>query len=264
MRTSNVALCAVFAATALTACGGGGGSAPAAAPAPAPAAPAPVAAVQGAYSGALTGSTSSQFQLLALDNGDFWALYGVPSGTSFLVRGFIQGTAAQSNGSLSSNNLKDFGSVPPVAGVLAGSISATAVSGTFQAAGGNVGFNGAAITAANSTYDFNAAANLSNITGTWALGGLDGTTTNVTIANNGSFQGSNGGCAITGTITPRASGKNVFDVAVVSGAAPCIAPGSTSTGIAVTYLLSGSTTRELIVAGVNSDRSGGNAFFGTR
>lgn len=261
MQKSIVALSALFAIT-LAACGGGGsGGTPVttAAPAPAPAAP-----VQGAFQGALTGSTSSQFQLLALDNGAFWAMYGIPSGNEFLVRGFIQGTATQSNGSLASTDVKDFGTNPPLAGNMTGSISATTISGAVGTTSGSVGFNGTAITPANSTYDYNTAANLTSITGSWALSGLDGTTAVVTIGTNGAFSGSNAGCSISGTIVPRASGKNVFDVSVVSGTSPCLAPGSTSTGIAVTYLLTGSTTRELIVAGVNGARTSGGGFFGTR
>src|SRR4051812_11657057 len=60
-------------------------------------APTPTIA-QGFYTGTLTGSTSSQFQLLALENGDVWSLYGNPSGSSFAVRGFVQGPTTR-NGS---------------------------------------------------------------------------------------------------------------------------------------------------------------------
>jgi hypothetical protein len=111
---------------------------------------------------------------------------------------------------------------------------------------------------------YNTPANLAQITGAWTLSALDGTSADVTIAPGGSFTGANAGCSISGTIEPRASGKNVFDVSVTSGGAPCAAPGTTSTGIAVTYLLPGSTARQLVVAGVNAARTAGNAFFGVR
>ena len=65
---------ALAAVTVLSACGGGGGggsAAPAPAPAPTPSGP----SAQGLYSGALTGSRSSAFQLLVLENDEFWGVY---------------------------------------------------------------------------------------------------------------------------------------------------------------------------------------------
>ncbi len=116
----------------------------------------------------------------------------------------------------------------------------------------------------STAYTYNAPAVLSQITGTWSLMGLDGTPVIVDIASTGSFTGTNAGCSTSGTITPRPSGKNLSDVTLTSGAAPCVAPGSVSTGIAVTYLIPSSGSRELVVAGVNSDRSAGNALFGIK
>jgi hypothetical protein len=96
------------------------------------------------------------------------------------------------------------------------------------------------------------------------LNGLDGTTTVVSVSSSGAFTGNNSGCLISGSITPRTSGKNIFNVTVTAGTSPCLSPGATYTGIAVTYLIAGTSTRQLIVAGVNATRTAGNAFFGVR
>ena len=243
------------AASLLAACGGGGGEA-------STGGTGGVSTItQGAYSGGITGSSSSQFQLLALENGDVWALYGVPSGNQFLVRGFVQGTAVQTGGTFN-GSIKDFGFNPAVAGTISGSITSASVSGSLAENGATATFSGSPIP--TSSYDYNAAASLSQIAGAWTLTGLDGTATTVNIASNGAFTGNNAGCVISGTITPRASGKNVFDVSVTNGAAPCAPPGTTSTGVAVTFLVSGTTIRELMVVGTNAARTAGNAFFGFR
>jgi hypothetical protein len=222
----------------------------------------PPAVVQGLYSGTLTGSTSTNFQLLALENGDVWSLYGTPSGASFRVRGFIQGPTARNGSAVSSSSVKDFGFDRALAGSLAGTLTATTVGGTVTFSTGAVTFSGTAVP--TGTYNYNAAATNSQVAGTWTLSALDGTSATVSVGTNGSFTGNNAGCAITGTILPRASGKNVFDVSVTSGPAPCFAPGTTSTGIALTSVLADGTTRQLIVAGVNAGRTAGNAFFGVK
>jgi hypothetical protein len=228
-----------------------------------PSRPAPTPAiVQGFYTGSLTGSTSSQFQLLALENGDVWSLYGNPSGSTFAVRGFVQGPTTRSGSAVSSNAIKDFGFNPAPTGVLTATATTAAVSGTLAFNGSSFSFSGTPPAA--SAYDYNRAANLAEIAGAWTLTGLDGTITSVNIASNGSFTGSSGACTISGTMSVRPSGKNVFNVSVAYGGAPCATPGTVATGIAVTYLLTNSTTRELVVAGVNSARTAGNAYFGFR
>ena len=115
-----------------------------------------------------------------------------------------------------------------------------------------------------STYDYNAAANLALITGAWTMTALDASVINLTIAGNGAIVGSTGGCSFTGTLTPRASGKNVFNTSVTFGAAPCVLAGQTATGIGLTYLLAGGATRQLLIAGVDATRTTGTALFGTR
>lgn len=83
------------------------------------------------------------------------------------------------------------------------------------------------------------------------------------VASNGTFTANNDGCNFTGTSKPRASGKNVFDVSVTFGAAPCSLPGTKATGIALTYILANGK-RQLVAAAVDASRTHNSLVFGTR
>lgn len=245
---------AVAAATiSLTACGGGGDSGLAVA----------TTQPQGVYSGTLIGSPSSAFQLLVLEDDSYWALYGKSTPSAFLAAGFIQGQGASTSTLFTSSNAKDFGVSPPTTGSISASyVLNTSISGTITSAAGNVTLSGTPIV--STTYNYNAAADLTAVTGAWSLTALDSSTVNLTIAGNGNIVGSTGGCSFTGKIEPRASGKNVFDTSVTFGAAPCVVPGQTATGVALTSLLAGGVTRQLLLAGVDGGRTTGTALFGTR
>jgi hypothetical protein len=236
----------------LAACGGGGGDA----------APAN-SVVEGAYAGTLTGSTSSSFELLMLDGGEYWAVYGTQTASQFLVAGFIQGSGTSSNGTFTSNNARDFGVAPAMAGTLSATYTSTpTITGSVIAAGGTIGFSGGAI--AGSTYNYNTPATVAAVSGNWSLGALTGETIALNIAGTGAFTAmSSGGCSMTGTIGPRASGRNVYSVSLTFGGAPCLLPGTTTTGIALTYPLTGGSN-QLIVAVRDGTRTYGTAAFGTR
>ena len=254
VRAKYATAVALSSAVCLLAACGGGGDAGSSVFGPKP---------EGAYSGTLTGSTSSAFQLIVLENDEYWALYGSNSGSTFRVAGFVQGMGTANNGSFSSSNAKDFGVVPPASGTVSATyVAGTSIQGTVTSGGSTVTLAGTAIAA--STFNYNAAASLASISGNWNLTALDGSAASLAIAGDGSFTGTSVGCSFTGTLAPRASGKNVFNFAVTFGAAPCALPGQTATGIAISHLLAGTTTRQLIAAGVNSSRTVGTALFGTR
>lgn len=247
-------------AAALVACGGGGG------PAPTASSSTPTvlgaATTQGVYTGTLTGGGSTAFELLLLENGETWMLYGTPGTSSFQVRGFVQGTASLSGSGFSAGSVKDYGTVPPSSGSISGTVSGPGVSGTVTEGGQGVTFSGTALS--GTSYDYNTAATLAQVTGTWSLGSLDGTPTSITISTDGKLTGNRGSCGLTGSVTPRASGKNVFDVTVTTGASPCTAPGTTSAGIGLTYLVNGTASRQLVLAVTNPAKTSGSAYFGVR
>ena len=257
MKNRNSARHATVTAVALSlwlaGCGGGGDDAGAA----------PSAKAEGAYAGTLTGSASSAFQLLVLESDEYWSLYGSTSGGTFFVAGFIQGSGASNNGSFASSNGLDFGFATPVqATVSASYVVGTSIQGTVAGGGQNVTFTGVPI--APALYAYATAARLSDIQGNWNLTSLTGAPATLNVSAAGALTGSSQGCTFSGTMTPRASGKNVFNVALTFGAAPCLLPGQPASGIAISSVLAGSSVRQLIVAGVNSARTSGTTLFGTR
>lgn len=247
----------------ITACGGGGGDGDVGAGGTQQSPPPPAPTAEGVYGGTLTGSVAANFEALVLENGDFWAIYGQDSGSIFSVYGFIQGQGTSNNGSFTAASVKDFGFVPPPTGTLTSTYNSTAktISGTVTYTSGTVQFSGGPIP--GSLYDYNAAASLSAISGSWATVSTSGGSVMVNVSANGAVTTSEGGCSGSGTITPRASGKNVFNVSLTFGAAPCVLPGQTVTGIAIVYPLSTGQT-QLIGAVTNSSRTAGVAIFGIR
>lgn len=247
----------LVAAAALTACGGGGNDAPVQ--------PVQQATAEGVYAGTLTGSTSSNaFELLVLENGDFWTLYGTQTPAAFFVSGFVQGNATSNNGTFTSNSAKDYGFAPAKPSNVNATYNTPAktIAGTASNGLGTVSFNGGPIQGA--TYSYNSPANLSTLTGNWNVTALSGETIALNIGTTGQF-GATGssGCNFSGTITPRPSGKNVFNVSLSFGAAPCSLPGQSASGIAVAYPLTTGKT-QLVVAVVDSSGQYGDGVVGTR
>ena len=225
--------------------------------------PPPLFTAEGVYGGRLTGSSSPDFQLLVLENGDFYALYGTNSSAPFAVSGFIQGTGISDNGKFNSNNAIDFGTSPitPLTVNTSYALETKTISGTATTSRGVVGLSGGPIP--NSQYVYSSAAQLSAVTGNWSTTSIDGSSVPLSIASNGTFSASNQGCTFGGTFVPRPSGKNVFDVAFRFGAAPCRLAGQPGSGIAIVSPVSGGKT-QLLIAATNSSRSSGTAVFGTR
>lgn len=219
---------------------------------------------EGVYGGTLTGGAADSFQLVVLENDEYWALYGDTLPSVFLVSGFIQGTGKSNNGSFTSSNPKDFGVIPAVSGTLTATYDATAktISGEVKNSLGAVGFQGGPIP--NSLYDYKSPADLSKITGIWMMTDLSGEGLTLDIAANGAFTGTTTtGCSMSGSFVPRPSGKNVFNVSLTFGSAPCGLPGQTATGIGIEYPLTSGRT-QLIAAVKDSARDLGTAAFGSR
>jgi len=243
----------------LSACGGGGDSGTTPSPAPAPATNA-----EGAYSGTLTGSTATAFELLVLEDGSYWAIAGNVVNEVFEVTGFVQGQGSSSSGSFTSSNATAFPASPPLTGsITATYVAGSSIAGTISLAGqSGITFNGTPFPAPGYNYDKPAA--VSDVSGAWSMNGLDGLGgVALNIGPTGDFSAMAGGCSITGTLLPRLTGKNVFNVSLTFGPAPCALPDTTETGIAVDIPLQAGFD-ELIVVGVNSARTEGTALYGIR
>lgn len=249
-------LVALMALVTLTACGGGGSDSGTGGT--------PGGTAEGAYAGTLTGSTSNAFQMVVLDDGSYWALYGQQSGGMLYVTGFVQGSGTSSNGTFTSGNARDFGFQPSVAGTVTASyVPGTSIAGTVAATGvGSVNFSGT--TAAIAPYTYNQPASLAGVAGNWSLSLLSGETAAITVSDSGAFAGvSSLGCQFSGSLVPRASGKNVFNVNLTFGSSPCALPNQVGNGIAVHTAVSTGAS-QLIVLVTDSSRTYGTGAFGAR
>jgi hypothetical protein len=253
-----------FAAAAITlvAAGcGGGGSDNAAEAAPGSQPPAAQSKAEGAYQGSL--SNGNDLAVLVLEDDTVWAMY---QWNGYLV-GFVQGAGQSRNGSFTVADARDYDLLNNnfTRGSLSASyVEGTSIQGTASASTGTVSF---AATTAELAHVFNYAkpATLEAIAGTWPGffgAGFDSATVNVS-ANGALSARTAQGCQISGSIAPRASGKNVYDLQIVFGPSPCALPGQSGKGIAlITEPATGH--RQLLAAVVNETRELGSTFVGTR
>ena len=270
LKTKNCIFAMSFVACfILTGCGGGSDS-PAASVVPTtppasfiPTAPATTTA-EGVYAGDLTGSSSKDFELLVLENGEFWSIYGTSTSSTFGIAGFVQGSGNSTNGKFTSNNAKDFGVNPVIASMVNANydVSKKTIAGTVTGGNGNVIFSGGPIDA--SLFNYSTPASLSTIVGSWSTHSMNGEGIALNISANGTFNATSDlGCKFNGSVAPRSSGKNVFNVALIFGIAPCALPGQSATGIALAYPFTNGKT-QLLVTTTDSTRSNGAAVFGVR
>lgn len=215
-------------------------------------------AAQGAYAG--TASNGYEHNTIILDDGQFYTLYGVTTNASFKAKGFLQGSGYVNNNRFSSPDLRDYIGGTATSGSFRASYSASNFSGTLTEGSASVTFTGAPINA--SVFDYNSAASLSTVSGVWNLTSIDGDPVALTVAANGSYTAFSGTCSVTGTVTPRPSGKNIFNFTQTFGST-CPLAGQSASGIAVTYLLTNGQ-QQLIIAETNASRTFGTALFGVR
>ena len=276
MSSKRLSFTALAAMTLMSACGGGGGSTESAAtsitaPAPGTAsasgtATAPtVTRVEGYYAGAVrSGTLTEEFRLLALENDQFYALSGNTDAQGvFRVVSLTEGMGSSANGSFSVTDARSFSNSGRVT---AGSISAafvpkTSINGTASSATGSSTFSGTAPGAAVLAYD--TPVQLSSVVGAWLGTSLSGNSVNFSINAAGVLSATIAGCTYSGLVSPRASGKNVLDVSVTVGPAPCTSAGERFVGIGITSVLTNGN-RQLVIAGTNTARTDGTVLFAQR
>jgi hypothetical protein len=251
----------------LAACGGGGDSDDddsAETPAEPTTPPETPARPDGVYMG--TVSNGNRHYTIVLDDNQFYTVYGSGSAYDALyIDGFWHGHGNVNGNAFTSSDVRDYfwtGEVFPASldatFVLGASFSGSAI---HSGATVPITFTGEVMPTAQ--YDYDAPASLSEITGTWSLTSVHGDSVLATIASTGTFTATSEGCAISGDVHPRASGKNVFDVSLSFGPAPCLLPGQSARGIALSYLLPNGQ-RELLIGGTSTDRAQGTAMYGIR
>lgn len=207
---------------------------------------------QGMYAGKLA-VNNGLFNSLVLEDGQYWGFYANATSGALAPIGFVQGSGSSASGSFN-GELKDFGPNPAVQGTLAASYSPLAsLNGTIKIAGGDgLSFTSAGI--AESIYRYNTPASIANIQGSQRMEGPMGHHV-MQVNADGTFSATTATCSYTGKFTPRATGKNVFDVSWTFGAGTCALQGQTATGIAFNYAAYAGGTRGLIVGATNAART---------
>ena len=219
---------------------------------------------QGVYVG--TTSTGLAFDGIVLPNDKFYAIYGTTSGNLFFVCGLTTGQGTSSSGKYTANDT-DFdycgGSLITSSGTVSATYTqGTSLNGTLTEGTNNETFSGSA--PASSQFNYNSAATLSSVTGSWNGSLTDGESASITVNSAGSLTGiSSTGCTFSATLTPDSSGKNFFNISLTFGASPCLLANQSATGVGVNYLLSDGVTSQLIAA-VNSGTSFGIVFAAQR
>lgn len=206
-----VSFAATTLAALLAACGGSDGGAD---PAPQPQNPA-----QGVYFGKL--SSQVDFLTIVLENGQFHTIYEDGEGPA----GVVHGRATAANGQFTSTQATDYPvGVPPVAVSINAQYEPGAFfRGTVSSGDRSLSFTGLPFPKAE--YDYDKPARLADVAGPWKLLTLEGQLGDAAVAADGSFTARIEGCAVSGAFQPRASGKNVFDVTLNFGPAPCVLAG---------------------------------------
>jgi hypothetical protein len=224
---------------------------------------------EGAYGGALTGSPFSNFIMVILEDATFWEAYGRPLVGPLAESGFVEGTGTttSTSGTFSSTDARDFGLVPTAPATITATYTntgAAAISGAIVYDTATVTFNGAS-PISGTTYVYTTPAQLATVLGTWTLTSNGGVATPITIAATGTLDATDAaGCIFTGSVSPRASGKNVYNLSLTFGAAPCAVPGTTMNGIALALPLAAGGQTELMLMAIDSTRSFGYGATGVR
>lgn len=160
---------------------------------------------EGIWLGASTAGTSvagASVMTIVLESGQYYNLY--TSSGAFLA--LVQGVMTATNNQFTDN--------AAVAIVNPYQVSATAVTGTFTpqvsmtGTAGTLGFNG------NYAPVYNTPLAVSDVTGSWIDVQTGGPST-LTINTDGTFTGTNATCALSGKLTPRATGKHILDGTVL-------------------------------------------------
>jgi hypothetical protein len=223
------------------------------------------ASAEGAYGGNLTGSLFSNFIMVVLEDATFWLAYGRPLVGPLAESGFIEGTGTSTSTThtFTSADAVDFGLVPPAPATITATYStAPSISGSIVYDTATVLFDGASpIT--GTTYSYATPASMATVLGAWTLTSNAGVATPINIAASGTLSATDAsGCAFTGSIAPRASGKNVYNVSLTFGAT-CPVPNTAMTGIALALPIVGGKT-ELLLMAMDSTRGFGYGATGTR
>lgn len=239
--TTRIAI-TVISAAALTACGGGGSSGGGTANAD----------PQGYWNG--QASTGYVVNVAVLETGETWGIY--TSGST--IYGALYGSTSVSGNSVSISGTDfNFLTNSSSTGNLTGTITAKA-SMSLSGIGGTLPLTYL------SAYD--TAATSAAITGNWSFTGRSGSYSlvpgSITVDSSGRFTLNQTNCVTSGTIIPRSSGKNIYNVALSASGTGCATSQSSMSGIA--YLDRSVTPNKFLSLALTSNRNDGVIVIGTK
>lgn len=233
----------------LTACGGGGGgsdSAPSTPPEPVP----PPVETSKTAEGFWEGYTAAGWgaSVVILENGETWGITtdGVQIGAVY--------------GHTENNESNIFGSGFEAVG---GMVYPGSFSGTFNSHE-NINIKLSSSNDFHGTYieDYDRPANSQDIVGSYAGYGVTLKTypvpTSFSIDKDGVIRGASDYCLISGSASPRASGKNVFDLKITLSGSSCPVSGTSTKGIAYYN----KQENYLMAMGLNSSQTDGFIYVG--
>lgn len=230
-------------AAVLTACGGGDDSTTSTT----------TLAAEGFWSATTTAGTD--VTLAILENGETWGV----TDDGYSITGVLYGNAT-ANGSSISGTGKNFN-------LLSRTVTPGTFSGTFTPKSTlSVTTSDGAVINASYEAEYDQPALLSNIAGTYSGEGLSGLSTvqnvPVTIAANGSLSTPvDPQCTVSGAVTPRPSGKNVFNISVTFNGTNCaLGNGTTTTGVAYYDTVD----QSLLVLALNAAKTDGFIYAGLK
>ena len=200
----------------LSACGGGGGGGE---------------ATSGTAEGIWVGSSSTGYRvaLAVLENAETWGVYYTRNNGYIVIYGALYGTSNGTGNTFSSTG-SDFNLLKW--SVVNGSVTGTVVpKSTINA----VATSGATVSLTYST-TYDSPALLSTIAGSYIMNAVSasGTSSNapMTIDANGAVRVVGNGCSAAGTVLPRSSGKNIYNINVTFTGTNCaLGNGGTASGI---------------------------------
>jgi hypothetical protein len=159
---------------------------------------------EGIWLGASTAALNNgaSVMTIVLETGQYYNLYTSAGGFLALVEGVMTATNNQftDNAAVAIENPYQ--------------VVASAVTGTFtpnismSGTAGSLGFNG------NYTPIYNTPLAVSDATGSW-IDAQTGGPSSLAVNADGTFTGTNATCALSGTLTPRATGKHILDGTVL-------------------------------------------------
>ena len=216
----------------------------------------------GMYAGTLSNGTL--YNMFVADDDTYYGFYSATATAPIATTGLLYGAGKSSSGSFAAA-VTDFNTPVGTA-----PYALTATYGAQASFNGSINLGSTVFTVASSVidpaiYNYNQAAKLADVAGSWSMRQTGVAAQAITIAADGSFSGSSTACAISGQLTPHGN-KNLFDVIVNFGpgnALTCPLQSRSMGGVAFTYTLNAGVTRQLYMAGATGDHTAGALLVGT-